>query len=51
MYVQLFPIYGFTAGVNYWNSNMDTDIDPNAEVEHLVQILIGFVGISFHFWR
>ena len=38
MYVQLFPIYGFMVGVNYWNTNFDTDEETD-EVEHLFQIM------------
>jgi hypothetical protein len=51
MYVQLFPIYGLMVGVNYWNSKMDGDDDSAGETEHLFQILIGIIGISFHFWK
>ena len=49
MYLQIFPIYGFSVGFNYWNSKMD-DVESD-ETEHLFQILIGIVGISFHVWR
>lgn len=49
MYVQLFPIYGLMVGVNYWNSKMDDD--SVGETEHLFQILIGIIGISFHVWK
>lgn len=50
MYVQLFPIYGFMIGVNYWNTNFDTDEETD-EVEHLFQIMFFIIGISFHFWK
>lgn len=50
MYVQMFPIYGFMVGVNYWNSTMDEDIIAD-ETEHLFQIMIGIIGISFHVWK
>lgn len=50
MYLQLFPIYGFMVGVNYWCSDMDEDL-ITTEKEHLFQIMIGIVGISFHVWR
>jgi hypothetical protein len=50
MYVQLFPIYGIMFGVNYWNSKMDGD-EGSIEVEHLFQIIIGIIGISFHYWK
>ncbi len=49
MYFQLFPIYGFSVGFNYWNSKMD-EIESD-ETEHLFQFLIGVIGISFHVWR
>ena len=49
MYLQIFPIYGFMVGVNYWNSTMD-GIEEN-ETEHLFQILIGIIGVSFHYWK
>ncbi len=50
MYVQLFPIYGVMLGVNYWNTEFDTDEDVE-EIEHLVQIMFFIIGISFHFWK
>lgn len=50
MYVQMFPIYGFMVGVNYWNSTMDPDVISD-ETEHLFQIMFGVIGISFHVWR
>lgn len=50
MYVQLFPIYGVMLGVNYWNTELDTD-DNVEEVEHLIQIMFFIIGISFHFWK
>ena len=49
MYLQIFPIYGFSVGFNYWNYTMD-EIESD-ETEHLFQILIGIIGISFHVWR
>jgi len=51
MYIQTFPIYGFMVGLNYWNSKMDYLTNDDEETEHLFQILIGVIGISFHFWR
>jgi hypothetical protein len=48
MYLQLFPIYGLMFGVNYWNTTMDDE--PALETEHLFQIMIGIIGISFHYW-
>jgi len=50
MYIQAFPIYGFMVGFNYWNSTMDTD-EELEENEHLFQVLLGVIGISFHIWR
>ena len=50
MYMQLFPIYGVMVGLNYWNTDMDSDND-DVEVEHLIQIMFFIIGISFHFWR
>jgi hypothetical protein len=50
MYVQMFPIYGFMLGINYWNSDM-SDNGVGSEGEHLIQIMIGIIGISFHFWK
>lgn len=49
MYIQFFPIYGFMVGFNYWNSSMD-EIEED-ETEHLFQVLIGLIGISFHYWK
>lgn len=49
MYIQFFPIYGFMVGVNYWNSSMD-ELE-GGETEHLFQVLIGLIGISFHYWK
>lgn len=52
MYIQLFPIYGFMVGFNYWNTNMDIfEGEELDETEHLFQLMIGIFGISFHFWR
>lgn len=52
MYVQFFPIYGFTVGFNYWNSNLDEYQDEEEiETEHLFQIIFGIVGMSIHIWR
>jgi hypothetical protein len=51
MYIQLFPIYGLCFGFNYWNSDLDFDDDYELETEHLVQLMIGFIGISFHIWK
>jgi len=52
MYVQFFPIYGFTVGFNYWNSSMDVfEPDDQPETEHLFQIILGIIGISIHIWR
>jgi len=52
MYIQIFPIYGLTFGFNYWNSDMDGFEDEELfETEHLLQVLIGIFGISFHIWR
>lgn len=48
MYVQLFPVYGLMFGVNYWNTTMDEN-GPE-ETEHLIQLMIGIIGISFHYW-
>ncbi len=52
MYVQLFPIYGFMIGLNYWNTTMDQEDGETAleETEHLFQVMLGIVGISFHNW-
>lgn len=49
MYVQFFPIYGFMVGLNYWNTTMDQDVEGQ-ETEHLFQIMLGIIGISFHHW-
>jgi hypothetical protein len=49
MYLQFFPIYGFMIGFNYWNSDMDDILQD--ETEHLFQIMIGIIGISFHYWK
>jgi|TARA_R110001632_G_scaffold1979_4_gene8877 hypothetical protein len=53
MYIQFFPIYGFTVGFNYWNSNLDEfeGEDEETETEHLFQIILGIVGMSIHIWR
>jgi hypothetical protein len=54
MHVQIFPIYGFTFGVNYWDTHMLPEDDPHPEdlsPEYLIQIFIGVFGISFHWWN
>jgi hypothetical protein len=52
MYVTLFPIYGFSVGVNYWDTHMKAEDDPHeGEPEYMIQLLIGIFGISFHWWR
>ena len=51
MYIQLFPIYGFMVGINYWNSNMEELVSDQDETEHLFQLMVGIIGISFHIWR
>ena len=52
MYVQFYPVYGFMVGMNYWNSNMEGfHLSESEDTEHLFQILIGVIGISFHVWR
>jgi len=51
MYLQFFPIYGFMLGGNYWNSDMEDKVYESDEIEHLFQVMIGIVGISFHVWR
>ena len=51
MYIQLFPIYGFMVGINYWNSNMEELASDQDETEHLFQLMVGIIGISFHIWR
>lgn len=50
MYIQMFPIYGFMVGVNYWNNKMESDEDLD-ETEHLFQVMLGIIGVSFHIWR
>jgi hypothetical protein len=50
MYLQFFPIYGFMLGLNYWNTDLDPDNQETDETEHLVQFMIGIIGISFHYW-
>ena len=49
MYVQFFPIYGFMVGLNYWNTTMDQETEGQ-ETEHLFQVMLGIIGISFHHW-
>jgi len=51
MYIQLFPIYGFMVGFNYWNTKMEIEDDNLEETEHLFQLMIGIIGISFHIWK
>lgn len=50
MYLQFFPIYGLMFGMNYWNTDLDPDNEHTDEVEHLFQLMIGIIGISFHYW-
>lgn len=51
MYLQLFPIYGFMLGINYWNSDL-SDVPPDGgEKEHLLQFMFGLIGVSLHWWR
>jgi len=46
----MFPIYGLMFGINYWNNTLDGELQEGDEVEHLFQIMIGIIGISFHHW-
>jgi hypothetical protein len=47
----MFPIYGLMFGINYWNTSLDGEpMQEGEEVEHLFQIMIGIIGISFHHW-
>ena len=48
MYITLFPIYGLTFGINYWNTDM-TEEEVESD-EHMIQIFIGILGISIHWW-
>ena len=53
MHVKIFPIYGMTFGVNYWDTNMLPEDDPHPEdlsPEYMIQVFIGIFGISFHWW-
>lgn len=50
MYMQLFPIYGLMFGINYWNTDLDPETAETEEKEHLIQLMIGIIGISFHYW-
>lgn len=50
MYVTLFPIYGFMVGVNYWNTDMSEEENLDSD-EHMIQLMFGIIGISFHWWR
>lgn len=52
MYVQLFPIYGFALGVNYWDTNMklDEEKEEDEQPEYMIQIFIGIFGISINWW-
>lgn len=54
MYVQFFPIYGLTFGINYWDTDMKTDDDPHPDdlsTEYLIQVFFGIIGLSIHWWN
>lgn len=51
MYVTLFPIYGLSFGVNYWDTHMQEEEDRPETPEYMIQFLIGIFGISFHWWQ
>ena len=54
MYVKLFPIYGLAFGVNYWDTGMRPEEDPQPEElshEYMIQLFVGIFGISFHWWN
>lgn len=50
MYIQLFPIYGFNVGINYWDNSLNEDYNDGDEKEYLIQFMFGLIGISIHWW-
>jgi hypothetical protein len=51
MYIQLFPIYGFNVGINYWDTDMSEDHPEGEPKEYLIQFMFGIIGISVHWWK
>jgi hypothetical protein len=51
MIVQVFPIYGFNVGFNYWCSDFELETASDEETEHLFQLMFGIFGLSLHLWR
>lgn len=46
----IFPIYGLMIGVNYWDSDMDENLDEDDilnEKQHCLQFMFLIAGISF----
>ena len=48
--VKIFPIYGAALGLNYWNSEMDTD-EELKEITHIVQVFIFIFGFSIIWYK
>ena len=49
--VMIFPIYGITVGISYWNTEMDAfEGEELDDIEYMIQLFFGFFGVSI-IWR
>jgi len=51
--IQLIPIYGFSAGILYYNPNLEPDLEPVDEDEYYEQlsIMILFFGFNITWFK
>jgi len=51
--IQLIPIYGFCAGILYYNPNLEPDLEPVDEDEYYEQlsIMILFFGFNITWFK
>lgn len=52
--IRFFPIYGVAAGVNYWDTYMDYDLEDfkeDGESVHILQILLFLFGVSVIWYK
>ena len=49
--VRFFPIYGFSLGINYWDSTMDDTYDNTIETTHMIQLFFTLFGMSFIWYK
>lgn len=46
--IQLIPIYGISAGILYYNPNLEPDLEPVDEDEFYEQLSIMFIFFGFN---